>query len=68
MTWMDPEYIMLDELRQSKTNTVWFHLYEEFKKKKENLKKGRDQICCYLRLGVGRGDSDEHSWKVETSS
>ena len=31
-TWMDLEGIMLSEISQTKTNTVWFHLYVESKK------------------------------------
>ena len=31
-TWMDFEGIMLSEISQSKTNTVWYPLYVEYKK------------------------------------
>ena len=31
-TWMDLENIMLSEIRQTKTNTVWYHLYMESKR------------------------------------
>ena len=31
-TWMDLEGIMLSEISQKKTNTVWHHLYVESKK------------------------------------
>ena len=31
-TWMDPEGIVLSEIRQRKTNATWFHLYVESKK------------------------------------
>ena len=31
-TWMDLEGIMLSEMSQRKTNTVWSHLYVESKK------------------------------------
>ena len=31
-TWMDLEGIMLSEISQKKTNTVWHHLYAESKK------------------------------------
>ena len=30
-TWMDLEDIMLNEINQRKTNTVWYHLYVESK-------------------------------------
>ena len=32
-TWLDLEGIMLSEINQRKTNTVWSHLYMESKKK-----------------------------------
>ena len=34
-TWMDLEGIMLSEVTQRKTNTVWYHLYVESKKHDE---------------------------------
>ena len=30
-TWMDLEIIMLSEVRQKETNTIWYHLYVESK-------------------------------------
>ena len=30
-TWMDPDNIMLSEISQRKTNTVWHELYVEYK-------------------------------------
>ena len=40
-TWMDLEGIILSEIRQRKTVTVWYHLYVESKKynKLVNIKK-----------------------------
>ena len=32
-TWVDLERIMLNEVSQTKTNTTWYHLYVESKKK-----------------------------------
>ena len=32
-TWMDLDDIMLHEISQRKTNTVWFHLYVQSKTK-----------------------------------
>ena len=29
--WMNLEIIILSEVSQTKTNTVWYHLYEESK-------------------------------------
>ena len=33
--WMDPVNIMLSEVNQTKTNTIWFHLYMESKEQNE---------------------------------
>ena len=34
-TWIDLEGIVLSEIsKQKKTNNVWFHLYEKYKKQK----------------------------------
>ena len=33
-TWVDLEIIMISEISQKKTNTVWSHLGVEFKNKK----------------------------------
>ena len=30
-TWMDLEIIILSELSQTKTNSIWYHLYVESK-------------------------------------
>ena len=32
-TWMDLEIIILSEVRQRKTNIIWYHLYVDSKKK-----------------------------------
>ena len=34
---MDLEYIMLSEISQTKTDSAWYHLYVELKKKKWNF-------------------------------
>lgn len=31
-TWIDLEDVMLSELSQTETNTLWFHSYVEYKK------------------------------------
>ena len=33
--WMDQEIIILNEVRQRKTNIIWHHLYVESKKKSD---------------------------------
>ena len=38
-TWMDLEGIMLSEIYQTKTNTVWYHLYVEPKKETSEYNK-----------------------------
>ena len=37
VTWMDLEIIILSEVRQWKTNIIWYHLYVESKKKKKRI-------------------------------
>lgn len=32
MTWMDPGGILLSDISQTETNTIWFHLRVEYKK------------------------------------
>ena len=29
VTWMDPKNMILSEVEQRKTNTIWYHLYVE---------------------------------------
>lgn len=42
---MDLEGVMLTEISQKKTNTIWFHLYMEFKNKtKKNKDKPKDRL------------------------
>ena len=35
-TWMDLEIIVLSEVRQRKTNIIWYHLYVESKENESN--------------------------------
>ena len=35
-TWMDPEIIILSEVRQRQTNIIWYRLYVESKKNDTN--------------------------------
>ena len=35
-TWMDLEFIIQSEVSQTKTNTIWYHLYVEYKKNDTN--------------------------------
>ena len=62
---VDLEGIMLSEIGQGKTYTVWFYFYvESVKKKKKKLE--RDQIFGY-RDGM-RNPMEKHNQKVQTSS
>ena len=38
-TWMDLEDIILSEISQRKTNTIWVHLHEESKNKQTKQRK-----------------------------
>ena len=37
--WIDLEVVMLSEISQRKTNTIWFHLYVKCKKQNNNKRK-----------------------------
>ena len=48
-TWMDCEGIMLSEIDQRKTNTIWSHLYMNLKKKKKiRIKKKKQPMKSNL--------------------
>ena len=36
VTWVDLEIIMLSEVKQRKTNIIWYHLYVELEKNDKN--------------------------------
>ena len=43
-TWMELEGIMLSEISQRKTNIIWLHSYEEFKRQKQmNIRKRKQK-------------------------
>ena len=56
-TWMDLEIIILNKVRQRKTNIIWYHLYVESKKmiqmslftKQKKTHRHRKQTCGYQR-------------------
>ena len=57
-TWIDLEGIMLSEIRQRKTNTIWFHLYMKSKEEKQAKQKQthryREQTGgCHKGEGLG---------------
>ena len=72
--WMDLEGIMLSEISQRKTNTVWYHLYVESKKynrlvnitKKRQTHRYRAQTSGYQGGGEGhyrgRGVGGANYW------
>ena len=61
-TWMDLEIIILSEVRQRKTNIIWYHLYVESKKmiqmnlftKQKQTHRHRKQIYGY-QMGKSGG-------------
>ena len=44
ITWMEHEGIMLSEISQRKTNTIWFHSYVESKKQKQTTKHNKTEM------------------------
>ena len=66
MTWMQLESIMLSEISQRKTKTIWFHSYVDFKKqnkwakgKKRERERGKPRnglLTIENKLMVIRGD------------
>ena len=42
-SWMDPKGIILLEINQKKTNTIWFHSYVEFKKQNKQLRRDKNK-------------------------
>ena len=58
---MDLEGIMLSEISQTKTNTVWFHSYLDFKKQNKWTNKKRDKnpdLDTEDKLVVARREGD----------
>ena len=59
-TWMDLEVIILSEVRQRKTNTIWYHLYVESNLKmiQKNLfiKQKLTHGCLKQSYGYHRGN------------
>ena len=53
-TWLQLEIIMLSEVSQRKTNTMWYHLYVESKITQENL--SMKQIHRHRHRLVAKGD------------
>ena len=47
-TWMELEGIMLSEIRQRKTNIVWYHLHVESKKYNKSVNKTNKQTKSRL--------------------
>ena len=42
-TWMDLEDIILSEISQRKTSTIWFHLYVESEKQNKTNEQNRNR-------------------------
>ena len=62
-TWMDLDIVILSEVSQTKTNTIWYHLYVESKKmiqinlftKQKQTHRPRKRTYGYQRGKVGGG-------------
>ena len=62
-TWTDLEIIILSEVSQRKTSTIWYHLYVEskvwhkwtFLKKKQTHRCREETYGCQGGVGVGEG-------------
>ena len=67
--WIDLEGIMLIEVRQRKTNTIWFHSYVESKEQNKWINKTEtdaeiQRTNWWLPEGWGLGDGVER-WRDE---
>ena len=58
-TWADLEIIILSEVRQTKKNNIWYHLFVESKKKKLYFRK---QTYVYQGGKVGVGGDKLRVW------
>ena len=61
-TWMDLEILILREVGQRNTNTMWYHLYVQSKMSQMSIsmKKrltGREHACCQREGNMGEGRS-----------
>ena len=69
---MDLEGIILSEISQTKTNTVWYHLYMESKKynklvnitKKRETHRYREQTNGCQCGGGGGGNTGVGKWEI----
>ena len=59
-TWMDLEGVILNEVSQAKTNSIWFHSYIEYKKQKgktnEQSKPNQTNMGIEFRVVITKGD------------
>ena len=61
MAWMDLESLMLSEISQGRTNTIWFHLYME--SKKQNKWTNKIETDSQLQRSVWRDWGWGTGWK-----
>ena len=61
-TWMDLEGIMLSEISQRKTNTIWLHLYEESKQQTNIAKQKQTHRYREKTSGCQRGQWPGEEW------
>ena len=59
-TWMELEGIMLSEISQRKTNIIWLHSYEDFKRQKQmNIRGGKQK---YYKNREGDKTEETHKY------
>ena len=70
VTWMDLEHITLSEISEGMTNTIWSHLYAEFKRQEQRVEFIDTENILVVARGMGSEvvEMDERSQKVQTFS
>ena len=61
-TRMDLEITILSEVKQWKTNIIWYHFYVETKGKKQTYLKDRNRHIFWKTYGYQRGQVRKESW------
>ena len=58
---------MPSEISQRKTNSVWSHLYMDYKTKNKNSHRKRDHTCGYQKWGGGMWYGIGERWSQDTN-
>lgn len=66
-TWMKLEGVTVNEMCQTKTNTVWYQLYAETKKESQSHRKNGCRIWGVGEIGRYRSRIQNFSYKINTS-